>query len=120
MRVESLYASSRCWAAITTLAASLFRSHSNGAGSETAEVHQMRVAACLHAQAARWRRCQICRHDDGRSAKECERRSGHTSEAYRNQTRDAAFVGQLEKLDGIAAVRRKLPSGLCRSGNRVA
>ena len=48
---------------------------------ETTEIHQVSVAAGLHAKSGRRRRGQIGRHDLGGAAIEGERRLGHAGEA---------------------------------------
>ena len=87
---------------------------------ETAEIHQVSVAAGLHAKSGRRGRRQIGRHDRGRAAIEGERRLGHAGEADRDQFRDAAFVGLAQKLDRIAPILGRLPAAMRGARRRVA
>ena len=87
---------------------------------ETAEIHQMSVAAGLHAKSGRGRRGQIGRHDCGRAAIEGERRLDHTGEAQRDQFGDAAFVSLAQKLDRIAPTLGRSPTAMRGARRRVA
>ena len=122
---------------MTMLAASRLTSHSHGAGrsfveivdveedvalrrGETAEIHQMSVAAGLHAKSARRSRRQIGRHDCGRAAIESKRRLGHAGEAQRDQGGDAAFVSLAQKLDWIPPTLGRLPTSVRGTQRRIA
>ncbi len=87
---------------------------------EAAEIHQVSVAASLHAQSGLWGRRQIGRHDRGRPAIEGERRLGHASEANWDQRRDSALVGLAQKLDRIAPILGRLPTAMRGSRRRIA
>ena len=79
---------------------------------EAAEIHEVSVAARLHAKPGGGGRGQVGRHDRGRAAIEGERRLRHAPEAYRDQLRNPAFIGLVQKLDRIAPVLGRLPAAL--------
>ena len=87
---------------------------------ETAEIHQVSVAAGLHAKSGRRRRGQIGRHERGCAAIKRERRLGHAAEADWDQLQDSAFVGLAQKLDRIAPIVGRLPTAMRSSRGRVA
>ena len=87
---------------------------------EAAEIHQVSVAAGLHAKSGRRGRGKVRRHDRGRAAIEGERRLGHAAEADRDQFCDAAFVGLAQKLDRIAPILGRLPTALRGARRRGA
>ena len=64
-------------------------------GSETAEIHEVSVAAGLHADPGCRGRSQIGGHQGGRAPIEGEGRLRHSSETDRDQLRDAPFVETL-------------------------
>jgi hypothetical protein len=86
---------------------------------ETAEIHQVSVAAGLHAKSGRRGRREIGRHDRGGAAIEGERRLGHAGEAQRDQFGDAAFVSLVQKLDRIASILGRLPTAMRDARRRV-
>jgi hypothetical protein len=60
---------------------------------ETAEIHDVSVAAGLHGKAGPRGRGQIGSHDRGCAAIEGEGRLGHAPKANRDQFRNSALVG---------------------------
>ena len=87
---------------------------------ETAEIHQVSVAAGLYAKSGRRGQCQIGRHERGCAAIKRERRLGHAPEADWDQLQDSAFVGLAQKLDRIAPIVGRLPTAMRSSRGRVA
>ena len=85
---------------------------------EGAEIHQVAVAARLHAHAGRRGAGQVGGHVERRPAIERERRPQHASVANGDQLGNAAFVGGLHELHRIATVRGRLPLcvGTARAG----
>ena len=82
---------------------------------EAAEVHQVAVAAELHAQAGRRRRSEIRSHDVGRAAVERERRERHATVTNRHEFRNAPQTRSFEQRHRVGAVRRGLPRGVRRA-----
>ena len=89
-------------------------------GREAAEIHEVSVAAGLHAKSGGGGRGQVGRHDRSRAAIEGERRLRHTPEADRDQLRNPAFIGLVQKLDRIAPVVGRLPAAMRGARRGVA
>ena len=81
-------------------------------GGEAAEIHEVSVAASLHAKPGGGGRGEVGRHDRSRAAIEGEWRLRHAPEADRDQLRNPAFIGLVQKLDRIAPVLGRLPAAL--------
>ena len=69
---------------------------------ETAEVHQMAIAADRHHDARVGSPAQVVSLDDRTAAKERERRNGHATVAQWHQLLHAPFAALLEKVDRVA------------------
>ncbi len=87
---------------------------------EPAEIHQVSVAAGLDAKPGRRGRRQVGRHHRGRAAIEGERRLRHAPEADRDQLRNSAIVGLVQKLDRVAPVLVRLPAAMRGAWGGVA
>ena len=85
-----------------------------------AEVHQVRVAAGLHAQAAARRGGQVGGHQRCRAAIEGEGRRRHAPEADRDQFGQASRVRFAQQFHRVAAALGRLPAGVRRARHRVA
>ena len=79
---------------------------------KAAEIHEVGVAARLHAKSGGRTRSEIGRHDGGRAAIKGERRLRHAPEADRDQLRNPVFIGLVQKLDRIAPVPGRLPAAM--------
>ena len=88
--------------------------------SETAEIHEVSVAAGLHADPGCRGRSQIGGHQGGRAPIEGEGRLGHSPETDRDQPRDAPFVGLSEEINGVASFIGRLPAAVSRPRRGVA
>ena len=77
---------------------------------EDAEVRNVRVADALHFDAADRLRGEVVRHDDGRAAKERERRGAHALVAKRHKLGHARGGLSIYKLDGVCSVGLDAPN----------
>lgn len=87
---------------------------------EAAEVHQVGIAACLHAQPAGRRVGQVGGHQRRRTAVEGEGRTRHAAEADRHQRGQPALVGAADDVDRIGPALGWLPSGMRGARRRIA
>jgi len=79
---------------------------------EGAEVHQVRVAAGLHADAGAGRARQVGRHDRRRAAVEGEGRGQHAAVADRHQVLDAALAAAHQQFDRVGTILGRAEAGM--------